>query len=86
MSGVRKPLFKIGDFVTINLDPDKSYPAGQNHLMRMFNGRKMRIVGWHKSNYINGTDFYYDGYWYELQEDRNNHIWTTPMFLECQEI
>jgi hypothetical protein len=80
-----KPLFKVGQIVTIDIDSNKRYPFGITDMMIRENGRKFEIIWVHKClNIYSYSNFDFDFYMYKLKGLR--FTWATPMFAETKEL
>lgn len=80
-----KPLFKVGQIVTIDIDRNKLYLFGIDDMMIKENGHKFEIVYVNKClNMYSYSNFDFDFHMYKSKGLR--FTWSTLMFAETKEL
>lgn len=85
-----KSKYNVGDIVTIKEKyddncVDEDYPCiFTRTMLHVFRGKTMEIKSVHKINFNNKAKLYTEDYYYTLKNDKNEWLWTDPMFQECK--
>lgn len=75
-----KPLFKVGQIATIDIDSNKRYPFGINDMMIKENGHKV-------NKYLNMYSYSNSDFDFHIYRLKGlDFTWSTPMFAETKEL